>query len=430
MLHEHVIQPVIAVSSIVAIKAEKQIRAWLWALVWKRTSLLLFMTYMHEEVWLPLVLSMIGTAWVIGYVYHVEDDCRQYIPKRHRKWARYRNQCCLAAMKRCTIAMTQSKWISRLSEAVAPVTRVHHSCQRSRRTRSETASEAIGGTMIKLVMMVYPVKVAGWMSASARRARRVVQSARRHHKMNSDLWNELGELERERARDRGAFEFLLIARMSSTVTVVLLASAAIVCLLYHGRHAMPDRVRLLRKGIERLISSSKPAPNPSAWMGAMIICMLPRIWSPCLGVLTRDIIMQTTVSIGTNLTTASRVTTCYYAWMGLVVTIIEFWRQTDVEHVKSTLPGKGIASPAITTGPFTTASRAAMRLLTWMGIIVITILESTKLGKIERYTSSTGILAVIWLMAGCLSILQGGGPARAPKRRGRTHRKCWSTQRQ
>ena len=74
MLYEHVVQPVIAVSSIVAIKAEKQIRAWLWALVWKRTSLLLFMTYMHEEVWLPLVLSMIGTAWVIGYVYHVEDD--------------------------------------------------------------------------------------------------------------------------------------------------------------------------------------------------------------------------------------------------------------------------------------------------------------------------------------------------------------------
>ena len=76
--------------------AEQWVRAWVWHLFWKHTSLFLFMTYMHDEVWLPFILSMTMVLMIVWFVYAPIDtgnsDGRTYIPKRHRKWARFRAQ--------------------------------------------------------------------------------------------------------------------------------------------------------------------------------------------------------------------------------------------------------------------------------------------------------------------------------------------------
>jgi hypothetical protein len=65
----------------------RQVRAWLWSLMLRQTSLLLFMTFMHDEVWLPFILSMILVILLVGLVYLPNDTGNTYIPKRHRKWS-------------------------------------------------------------------------------------------------------------------------------------------------------------------------------------------------------------------------------------------------------------------------------------------------------------------------------------------------------
>jgi hypothetical protein len=44
-------------------------RNWIWMVMWKHTSLLMCMSFRHDEVWLPFMLSMISTAVLIGLVY-------------------------------------------------------------------------------------------------------------------------------------------------------------------------------------------------------------------------------------------------------------------------------------------------------------------------------------------------------------------------
>ena len=68
-------------------------RAWSWRVFWTQPSLLLFMTFMHDDVWLPFLLSMASVLLIVIMVYIPDDtgQCRpSYIPKRHRKWSRYK----------------------------------------------------------------------------------------------------------------------------------------------------------------------------------------------------------------------------------------------------------------------------------------------------------------------------------------------------
>jgi hypothetical protein len=79
------------------------VRNWIWMVIWKHTSLLMCMTFQHDEVWLPFMLSMISIVVLIGLVYGPRDDARgAYIPKRHRKWSRYRNIVCIKLSKQVT----------------------------------------------------------------------------------------------------------------------------------------------------------------------------------------------------------------------------------------------------------------------------------------------------------------------------------------
>ena len=70
-----------------------RMRAWSWRVFWTQPSLLLFMTFMHDDVWLPFLLSMASVLLIVIMVY-IPDDTGQYrpsyIPKRHRKWSRYK----------------------------------------------------------------------------------------------------------------------------------------------------------------------------------------------------------------------------------------------------------------------------------------------------------------------------------------------------
>jgi hypothetical protein len=76
---------------------------WIWMVMWKHTLLLMCMSFRHDEVWLPFMLSMISIAVLIGLVYGPKDDARSaYIPKRHRKWSRYRNVVCIKLHKQVT----------------------------------------------------------------------------------------------------------------------------------------------------------------------------------------------------------------------------------------------------------------------------------------------------------------------------------------
>jgi hypothetical protein len=66
------------------------VRRWIWTAVWRHTSLLMFMTFMHDEVWLPFLLSMVSVVIMIGLIYLPKDTGSSYIPKQHRRWASYR----------------------------------------------------------------------------------------------------------------------------------------------------------------------------------------------------------------------------------------------------------------------------------------------------------------------------------------------------
>jgi hypothetical protein len=65
------------------------VRVLLWKMMWRRTSLLLSLTYMHDEVWLPFLLSMALVIVITGLVYLPHDTGSIYVPKRRRKWSRY-----------------------------------------------------------------------------------------------------------------------------------------------------------------------------------------------------------------------------------------------------------------------------------------------------------------------------------------------------
>jgi hypothetical protein len=71
--------------------ATNLIRGLVWTAIWRHTSLLLFMTFRHDEVWLPFLLSMISVSVMIGVVYLPTYASSSYVPKRQRKWARYRD---------------------------------------------------------------------------------------------------------------------------------------------------------------------------------------------------------------------------------------------------------------------------------------------------------------------------------------------------
>jgi hypothetical protein len=101
-------------------KAEKfidWIRAWSWRVFWTQPSLLLFMTFMHNDVWLPFLLSMTSVLIIVIMAYIPEDtgQCRpSYIPKRHRKWSRYRSRVtrCIAS---CFGSTSTARWIVKQS---------------------------------------------------------------------------------------------------------------------------------------------------------------------------------------------------------------------------------------------------------------------------------------------------------------------------
>jgi GAG-pre-integrase domain len=82
--------------------ASNIICGWIWIAMWKHTSLIMFMTFMHDEVWLPFLLSMISVVIIIGLVYLPKDTGSLYIPKQHWKWSRYRDMRCRMLIKRFT----------------------------------------------------------------------------------------------------------------------------------------------------------------------------------------------------------------------------------------------------------------------------------------------------------------------------------------
>ena len=73
------------------------LRAWSWRTFWMQSPFLLFLTFMHDDVWLPFLLSMALVLFIVLSVYLPEDTGQtrpSYVPKRHRKWARYRSKAC------------------------------------------------------------------------------------------------------------------------------------------------------------------------------------------------------------------------------------------------------------------------------------------------------------------------------------------------
>jgi hypothetical protein len=84
----------------VCVTAIKRASACAWWAIWKHTLLLLSMTYMHDEVWFPFLMSMISVIMLVGLVYLPNDTGNAYIPKQHRKWSQYRNVIIAKGWKR------------------------------------------------------------------------------------------------------------------------------------------------------------------------------------------------------------------------------------------------------------------------------------------------------------------------------------------
>jgi hypothetical protein len=57
------------------------VRGWIWTAMWKHMSLVMFMTFMHDEVWLPFLLLMVSVVIMIGLIYLPKDTGSSYIPK-------------------------------------------------------------------------------------------------------------------------------------------------------------------------------------------------------------------------------------------------------------------------------------------------------------------------------------------------------------
>jgi hypothetical protein len=111
----------------------------IWRAMWKHTSLIMFMTFMHDEVWLPFLLSMISVVIIVGLVYLPKDTGSVYIPKRHRKWSRYRDAMCRRLIKR----ITASSLFMYVEEFM------YTKCRRSIQPRSTTLSRMF---MIRMII--------------------------------------------------------------------------------------------------------------------------------------------------------------------------------------------------------------------------------------------------------------------------------------
>jgi cbb3-type cytochrome oxidase subunit 3 len=78
------------------------------------------MTFMHDDVWLPFLLSMATVLFIVIMIY-VPDDTGQYrpsyIPKRHRKWSRYRVKVVKIIASRLGSTSTW-KWIAGQSRKI------------------------------------------------------------------------------------------------------------------------------------------------------------------------------------------------------------------------------------------------------------------------------------------------------------------------
>ena len=111
-------------------------RSWIWNVFWTtQTPFLLSLMLMYDEVWLPFLLSMV---MFMVMVFYLLDDTGQgrpsYVPKRHRKWARYRAKIVLHIWSTSFI-----QWIVKQSRKIensilsSKTTRCHRGQNRGRK---------------------------------------------------------------------------------------------------------------------------------------------------------------------------------------------------------------------------------------------------------------------------------------------------------
>jgi hypothetical protein len=113
----HVAQPCIVVTGKATKATVDCCRAWIWRSLWRQTSLLLYLTFQHEEMWLPSLLSMVTAVWLVAWMCWMTDEWRPYVPKRHRKWSRYREECWQTFMVKAASMVRENKPFQRLMVA-------------------------------------------------------------------------------------------------------------------------------------------------------------------------------------------------------------------------------------------------------------------------------------------------------------------------
>ncbi len=215
----------------------------MWKCLWKRTNLLLFLTHIHDDVWLPFMLSMSLVFFIVVWGYMPKDTKdtgqRSYIPKRHRKWARFRSKW----IKQATTASYDSVIGRSIAAVWKTATKSSFSNKREfRRCR------------------------ATLLSKTTRTGAKVVQTIIRQ---TSILVNENEDAPSGQEIIQCALIPLISTRMSSKgeqYRLTIFAAYLYFCGLQCYDNEMKGKTRTLKKLVETSTATSRGAVSLSTWI--------------------------------------------------------------------------------------------------------------------------------------------------------------------